>query len=118
MNITIPALPLGIVTLLAFFGPYAVGALNGVLPFVTKPWQKKLVSIVVSVLLAAAVIVIFAFSGGELPTTWPALVIWSVVVLAASYAFVLRSSAARVERAIGGEGTPPYTTADVANHLK
>ena len=59
MDIEIPAVPAGIVTLAAFFSPYAIAALNGILPFVKESWQKKVVTIVFAVLLAAVVIVFY-----------------------------------------------------------
>lgn len=100
MDITIPAVPLGILTLLAFLGPYAVSALNAVLPFVREPWQRRALSIVVALLLAAVVLVLYIAITGDAPTGWPAWFLFSVVVLAASYALVTKPSAAKVEQAI------------------
>jgi len=101
MEIAIPAVPLGVLTLLAFFGPYAVGALNGVLAFVKKPWQRKAVSVAVALVLAVAVIVVYLGMGGELPPGgWAVLAVWSVVVVAASYAYVTKTTASRVESAV------------------
>lgn len=108
MQIEIPTVPLGIVTLFAFFGPYAVAALNGLLAFVTKPWQKKLVGIVVSIALAAVAIVIYLALGGSLPAGgWAAVAIWSIVILAAAYALVWKNPAARVEASVEKSLAPP-----------
>ncbi|MBD8218188.1 hypothetical protein IFU40_06020 [Microbacterium sp. CFBP 13617] len=99
MDIAIPAAPAGILTLLAFFAPYAIGALNGVLPFVRKPWQKKLVSILVAVVLAAIVVMFYQNITGEpIGNIWVFMLL-AVVLVAASYALVTRGTAKAVERA-------------------
>lgn len=105
MDITLPTIPTGILVVLAFFGPYAVGALNGALKFVTEPWQKKLVTIIVSIALAAAVILVYVGLGGSLGVEgWAALAVIAILVVAASYAFITKSTASaledRVERAV------------------
>ena len=98
MEIEIPTVPLGIVTLLAFFGPYAVSAINGALAFVTKSWQKKLVSIIISLVLAAIVIVGYLGFGGTLPAGgWAVVSVWAIVIVAASYALVTKKSASALE---------------------
>lgn len=107
MNITLPEIPLGILALLAFFGPYLVAFLNGVLPFVKEPWQKKVVTVVVSILLAAVVILFYYFMTGDVLPSWPAFVILSLLVVSASYAFITKKSATKVEvasTADGGDG--------------
>lgn len=99
MDIIIPTIPAGILTLLAFFAPYAIGALNGVLPFVKKPWQKKLVSILVAVVLAAVVVVFYQNITGEpIGSIW-AFILLAIVIVAASYSLITRSTATAVERA-------------------
>jgi ABC-type transport system involved in multi-copper enzyme maturation permease subunit len=100
MDITIPAIPLGIIALLGFFGPYAVGALNAILPFVKTPVQRKVVTVVFSILLAAVVIGLYLLSGGwaELePLGVTALVIIAVLVVSASYALFTYKSASKLE---------------------
>lgn len=98
MDIAIPAAPAGILTLLAFFAPYAIGALNGVLPFVRKPWQKKLVSIVVAVVLALVVVVFYQnITGLPIGNIW-VFILLAVVIVAASYALITRGTASSVER--------------------
>jgi hypothetical protein len=96
MEITIPAIPIGILTLLGFLTPLAVA-------LVTKPaWsssQRKIVSVIVSVLLAAAALILYyAISHDPLPE-WPLLVLLAVVVAQASYTLVLKSAADRIDRA-------------------
>lgn len=99
MDIAIPVAPLGVLTLLGFFGPYAVGALNGALAFVKNAWQKKLVSIGVSLVLAAIVVVFYYAITGDPITNWWLFALLAIVIVNASYALVTRSSASAVERA-------------------
>ncbi len=110
MDIAIPVAPLGVITLLGFFAPYAVGALNGVLPFVQKPWQKKLVSIVVAVVLAAVVMVFYYAITREPITDWWLFALLAIVVVQASYALVTRPSAAAVEAKASGNAPPSQDT--------
>lgn len=99
MNLEIPTAPAGALVLLAFFAPYGIGALNGVLPFVTKPWQRRVVSIIVSVLLAAIVLVFYYATTGDVVPDWPVFVLLSLVVVSASYSLVTKGSASKVEAA-------------------
>lgn len=99
MDIAIPAAPAGILTLLAFFAPYAIGALNGVLPFVKQSWQKKVVSILVAIVLAVVVIVAYQNVTGQ-PIGDPWLFgLLSLVVVQSSYSLITRGTAKAVERA-------------------
>lgn len=99
MDIAIPAVPAGILTLLAFFAPYAIGALNGVLPFVKQSWQKKVVSIIVAIVLAVVVIVAYQNVTGQ-PIGDPWLFgLLSLVVVQSSYSLITRGTAKAVERA-------------------
>lgn len=99
MDIAIPVAPLGVLTLLGFFAPYAVAALNGALPFVKKAWQKKAVSIIVSLVLAALVVVFYYAITKEPITDWWVFALLAIVIVNASYALVTRDSASAVERA-------------------
>ncbi|MCI1017860.1 hypothetical protein HWD99_04400 [Microbacterium sp. C5A9] len=99
MDIAIPVAPLGVLTLLGFFAPYVVAALNGALPFVKKSWQKKAVSIVVSLVLAALVVVLYYAITKEPITDWWLFALLAIVIVNASYALVTRDSAPAVERA-------------------
>lgn len=103
MNIELPTIPAGVLVLLALVAPYAVGALNGWLPFIKKPWQKKAVSVVVSVVLTAAVLAFYYVYTGDVVPQWPVLVLLAIVVAQASYALVTKGTASAVERAVTGE---------------
>lgn len=104
MNIEIPVAPLGVLALLSFFAPYAIGLLNGVLPFVTKPWQRKVVAIVVSAALTAIVLVFYYAITGEVVPAWPALTLLALVIASASYALVTGNSAEKLEQKVTPEG--------------
>lgn len=104
MDVTIPTIPVGVLTLLAFFSTYAIAALNGILPFVKKPWQKKLVTVIFAVALAAVVIVFYVAMTDEPLPSWPAFVVISLLVISASYALVTGKSATKVEEAVEKKG--------------
>lgn len=99
MDIAIPVAPLGVLTLLGFFAPYAVAALNGALPFVKQAWQKKIVSVAVALVLAAVVVVFYYAITKEPITDWWVFALLAIVIVNASYALVTRDSASAVERA-------------------
>ncbi|MDD7930059.1 hypothetical protein [Microbacterium thalli] len=108
MDIAIPVAPLGIITLLGFFAPYAVGALNGVLPFVTKPLHRKAVSVAVAVILAGLVMVFYYAITREPVTDWWLFTLLAIVVVNASYALLTRDLGAKhLEHAV--EPTPART---------
>jgi len=95
MDIAIPAAPAGILTLLAFFATYGVSALNGVLPFVKKAWQKKAVAIVVAIVLAVVVIVFYQnMTGQPIGNPW-VFALLSLVIVQASYALITRDLGAK-----------------------
>lgn len=99
MNIELPTIPAGVLVLLALVAPYVSAWLNGALPFVQKPWQKKLVAIVVAALLTAAVLAFYYAYTGDVIPQWPVLVLLAIVVAQASYALVTKSTATAVENA-------------------
>lgn len=111
MDIAIPAVPAGIITLLAVVAPYGVSFLNGLLPFVTKPWQKKVVAVLVAIVLAAVVIVAYQSITG-LPIGNPWLFgLLSLTVLQASYGLVTRDLGAKqIERAADRTLPDPATS--------
>lgn len=110
MDIAIPAVPVGILTLLAFFAPYAIGALNGVLPFVEKPWQKKLVSVLFAIVLAAIVVVFYQnITGQPIGNIWLFMLL-AIVIVAASYSLITRGTAKAVERATSRSLPDPSTS--------
>lgn len=100
MEIEIPAVPAGVLTLLAFFSTYAIAALNAVLPFVKKSWQKKAVTIVFAAALAGLVIVFYWAMTGEPLPSWPVFVILSLLIISSSYALFTGKSASKVEESI------------------
>ncbi|MDY0830723.1 hypothetical protein SK224_16430 [Microbacterium sp. BG28] len=98
LDVVIPAAPAGILTLLAFFAPYAIGAVNGALPFVTKPWQKKLVSVAVALVLAA-VVMVFYYALTDAPIgSWWVFALLAIGVVQISYGLVTKPSAKAVEK--------------------
>ena len=99
MDIAIPAAPLGVLTLLGFFTPYAIGALNGALPFVKTAWQKKVVTVTVALVLAAVVMVFYYAITKEPITDWWVFALIAIGIVSTSYTLVTRSSASAVERA-------------------
>lgn len=98
MDITLPTLPAGMLVLLSLVAPYAVGALNGVLSFVTKPWQRKTVAVIVSLIVAAAVMAFYYVYTGDMLPDWPALTLLAVIVVQASYALITKTTATAVEQ--------------------
>lgn len=103
MDITIPTAPAGVLTLLAFFAPYAIAALNGALPFVKTTGQRKLVTVIVAVALAGLVLAFYYLITGDTVPAWPVFVLLALVVITASYALVTKTSAAKVESAVSRE---------------
>jgi hypothetical protein len=108
MNIEIPALPVALLTLLAFLAPYGIGILNGVLPFVKTPLQRKILAVVVAVVLAAVALVgYFAYTGTPLPSdprTWVGFILLVLVVSQTSYSLVTkRLGADQLEQRFGGD---------------
>ena len=97
-DVVIPVAPAGVLTLLAFFAPYAIGAANGFLPFVTKPWQKKLVSVTVSLVLAAVVMVFYYALTGAPIGSWGVFALLAIGVVQISYGLVTKPSAKAVEQ--------------------
>lgn len=113
MDIAIPVAPLGIITLLGFFAPYAVGPLNGILPFVTKPVHRKLVSIAVAVVLAVVVMVFYFSITREPVTDWWLFTLLAIVVVNASYALITRDLGAKqLERKADPVVSPEVLVAD------
>lgn len=98
MEIVIPAVPLGVVTLLAFFSPYVVALINAPL---WKTGSKRLVSIVVSLVLTAFVLWLYYLITGDTVPAWPVLLLLFFAVQQAAYRLVLKDSATKVEGRYG-----------------
>ncbi|MEJ6490761.1 hypothetical protein PQI23_13625 [Leucobacter sp. USCH14] len=98
MEIQIPAIPAGVLTLLAFFSPFAIALINH------PTWpsgSKRIVSIVVSVVLAAIVLVLYFVMTGDVVPHWPVFVLLAIVVQQAAYALILKTSAKNIEGKYG-----------------
>lgn len=96
MEIEIPTIPAGILTLLSLLAPYVIALIN------RPSWSantKRIVAVVASVVLAAAVIAFYYVYTGDVVPSWPALVLLAIVVVQASHALLTRGSADAVERA-------------------
>lgn len=97
MELQIPTVPIIIITLLGIFSPYAIAVINQ--PRWT-PAQRKVVSVVVSLLISAlALVIYFAATGEPLPQWWTLLLL-GLFVAQTSYSLVTRDlGAAALERA-------------------
>lgn len=96
MDINLPAVPAGVLTLLALFAPYVIAIIN------RPAWSgttKRVVAVAASVVLAAVILLFyFAFTGEPVPH-WGTLILLFVVVAQASYALLAKPSAEKVEDA-------------------
>lgn len=93
MEIAIPAIPVGVLTLLAFFAPFAIAFINH--PG-WKAGSKRLVAIIVSIVLGLAVLGFYYLLTGETPPGWPWLILLAIVVTQAAYA-LLRKTVTDIE---------------------
>ena len=67
-TIVIPVAPLGVTAIVSVLATYAISALNGILPFVTQEWQRKVLSIVAALAIAALGLVGYYLLSGA---PWP-----------------------------------------------
>ena len=98
MEIQIPAIPAGVLTLLAFFSPFAIALINH------PRWpsgSKRLVSIIVSIVLAALVLLLYFVMTGDVIPQWPVFVLLAIIVQQAAYALLLKTAAKTVEGKYG-----------------
>ena len=89
MEITLPAIPAGILTLLSFFAPYAIALLNH------PGWpagSKRLVAIAFSTVLAGVVIALYYLLTGDLMPQWPVMILLALIVVQAAYTQLYRSA--------------------------
>lgn len=93
MEIALPVIPAGVLTLLSFFAPYAIALINH--PG-WKSGSKRLVAIVVSIVLALIVLVGYYLMTGDMLPSWPVLVLLAIIVTQAAFT-LLWSSAKTVE---------------------
>lgn len=99
MNLDIPAIPAGVLTLIAFFLPYAQAVLQR--PTWTSA-QKKLLTIGLSVAVTAIALVIYYAATGDVLPNWPIFILLVLSVAQASYAMLLGDSASRIEGTVNG----------------
>lgn len=104
MEITLPAIPVGVLTLLSFFAPYLVAIVNHPR---WEPRYKRLVAIVASILLTLVVLAVYYVMTGDLVPQWPALLLLALVVQQAAYTLLWRSANAVETTAGTGSGRDP-----------
>lgn len=97
MDIILPAIPAGVLTLLSFFSPYAIALINH--PS-WKAGSKRLVAVAVSIALTLLVLVFYYAMTGDLVPSWPIMVLLALAIGQAAYT-LLKSSATRVEARYG-----------------
>lgn len=97
MDVIIPAIPAGVLTLLSFFSPYAIALINH--PS-WKAGSKRLVAVAVSIALTLLVLVFYYAMTGDLVPSWPIMVLLALAIGQAAYT-LLKSSATRVEARYG-----------------
>jgi len=104
MEISLPVIPIGVLTLLSFFAPYAIALLNH--PG-WKAGSKRLVAIVVSIVLALLVLIVYYLITGDIIPDWPMLILLAIVVVQAAYTRLYKSATNLEGRhGIGSEDRP------------
>lgn len=94
MEIALPTVPLGVLTLLSLLAPYAIALIN------RPEWParyKRFVAVATAIVLGLVVLAFYYWSTGDLLPDWPVLILLAVVVSQASYALLLKPSANRLE---------------------
>lgn len=95
MNIELPTIPAGVLTLLALAAPY-------VQALIQRPeWStgaKKIAAVAVAFILTAVVLVFYYIATGDTVPAWPVLVLLAIVVAQASYAMVTKNTATALEQ--------------------
>lgn len=97
MELDLPAIPAGVLTLIAFFLPYGQAVLQR--PGWTES-QKKLLSIALALGVTAAALAFYYLITGDLLPSWPVFILLVLVVSQTSYSMLLRPSATKVETAV------------------
>lgn len=92
MEFAIPAIPAGVVALVAFFAPYGVAIINR--PEWPAAW-KKIVAVVVAILIALVAILIVYLESGAVPENWWTLFLIAIATISASYDLVTRDLGAK-----------------------
>ncbi|MGF3056136.1 hypothetical protein [Microbacterium sp. YY-01] len=94
MDITLPAIPAGVLVLLGLVAPYAQALLQH--PDWT-PTAKKIASVALAFVLTGVVLVFYYVYTGDTVPAWPTLVLLAWAVAQASYAMVTKPSASKLE---------------------
>lgn len=89
MPIVLPEIPAGILTLLSFFAPYAIAAINH--PS-WKSGSKRLVAIVFSIILTLVVIVFYYLMTGDTIQSWPIMILLGLIVSQAAFTLLWKSA--------------------------
>lgn len=101
MELELPAIPAGVLTLIAFFLPYAQAILQ-------RPgWsetQKKLLSIGLALGVTAVALGFYYLTTGDLLPSWPVFILLVLVVSQTSYSMLLRPTAKKVESTVNTGG--------------
>ena len=98
MELTLPEVPAGVVTLLGLFTPYGTALLNGFI-HLTGVW-KRVVSVAVALAVAAISLVIYYSATGDNVPNLVGLLLLAVVVSQTSYALVTKNTAKAIEDTI------------------
>lgn len=88
MEIDLPVIPAGVLTLLAFFAPYAIALINH--PG-WKAGSKRIVAVAVSIALALVVLGLYYLLTGDVPLGWPWMVLLAIVVAQAAFTLLWKS---------------------------
>lgn len=98
MEITLPLIPSGITVLLAFFAPYAIAVVSH--PG-WAPKYKRLVSLVVTVLLAGVSMLFYYMMTGYVFPDPAQFILLFLIISQAAYALILKPSAKALESSVG-----------------
>jgi glucan phosphoethanolaminetransferase (alkaline phosphatase superfamily) len=98
MEVTLPVIPSGLTVLLAFLAPYAVAVINHP---AWAPKYKRLVSIVVTILLAAVSMLFYFMQTGYVFPDPVQFILLFLMISQAAYALLLKPSAKAVEASVG-----------------
>jgi hypothetical protein len=98
MDVTLPLIPSGVTILLAFFAPYAIAVVNH--PG-WEPKYKRLISLVVTVLLAGVSMLFYYMMTGYIFPDPAQFVLLFLIISQAAYALILKPSAKALESAVG-----------------
>lgn len=102
MEITLPAVPLGILTLLAFFTPFAASVINGALTFVQGRNARRIVSVLLTLVLTAVVIAFYYGMTGDTIESWWAFALIAIMVAQSAWSLLFKKPAEKLEATVEG----------------